>query len=610
MLADLLPSPPELLIITRDHANSAIYYWDSSGAQAHSVTPLVSMVAERLDAPRQRAPQFQADSSQQPGDAAVCYFDWPFLEQPRQAFGVCISRSGPSALVAGIVPSDVDLQQYLESLAQPLAISGELVLRQIYTALDQQRLSQQVRDLQRQQRSVASQPASVPSSFDSAQPPSHAQSHEGPTQLPHRQEPGVTPPRDELLEEIQRAQAASRAKSEFLASMSHEIRTPMTAIIGFADLLYSEGEIHRAPRHRLRAIESIRRNGVHLLEIINDILDLSKIEAGRLDIEQLSCSPGEILTEVIELMQHRAEQKQLCLLIDDQTFLPCVIQTDPTRLRQILVNLIGNAIKFTEQGEVRVHGRLDTSAEHPRLEISVTDTGVGITPAQMARLFHPFSQAEASTARRYGGSGLGLVISRQLALLLGGDLLVSSVPGEGTRCRVMIDPGTISDIPLERYQPASSAVQSAAGSEECPDYDATPLEARVLLAEDCPDNQRLIGFVLQRAGAEVMIVDNGQQAVTAALQAQAGERRFDLLIMDMQMPVMDGYTAVAELRSHGYEGKIVALTAHAMVGDRRKCLDAGCDDYLAKPINREQLLKMVFAAASTTHEEPRLARAD
>jgi PAS domain S-box-containing protein len=388
------------------------------------------------------------------------------------------------------------------------------------------------------------------------------------------------------------AESATRAKSEFLANMSHEIRTPMTAILGFAEVLLSEPGIDRAPPERIDAIRTIQRNGLFLLDLINDILDLSKIEAGKLDVERVACSPSQVLSDVVALMKVRASAKKLPLLLEYIGVIPETIQSDPVRLRQVLINLIGNAIKFTETGEVRVVTRLIPPLDKTTLlQIDVVDTGIGLTAEQSERLFAPFSQADNSTTRKFGGTGLGLTISKRLAQILGGDITLRSVHGQGSTFTVTIETGSLeggrlldlSSTPM-RHVPLSSVETSASASR---------LEGRVLLVEDGPDNQRLIAFVLTKAGAVVTIVENGLIALDTALSARNAGYPFDVIVMDMQMPVMDGYEATRRLRAAGYVGPILALTAHAMAGDDAKCLAAGCDGYLTKPIDRHKFLHAI-----------------
>lgn len=395
---------------------------------------------------------------------------------------------------------------------------------------------------------------------------------------------------EQRTEELRRAkdaaEEANRAKSDFLANMSHEIRTPMTAILGFAEAL-SEQDLSAA--EKLDALRTIHRNGEHLLGIINDILDISKIEAGKLDVERLHCALPQLLAEIESLMRIRASAKGIGLVFGLDGQVPEVIETDPVRLRQILINLIGNAIKFTDHGEVRVVARR-RSARPPAIEFDVIDTGVGIPPGQLGQLFQPFTQADESMTRRHGGTGLGLCISKRLALLLGGDITVQSEPGRGSRFTAWVACGATEGVAMLR----SSRVLRESAPHNPPDADSpAPLALRILLAEDGVDNQRLIVRVLRKAGAEVAVVDNGADAVRTALQAGQTSTPFDLILMDMQMPGTDGYTATRSLRRAGYDRPIIALTAHAMSGDRERCLAAGCDEYATKPLDRRALLRLI-----------------
>ena len=383
------------------------------------------------------------------------------------------------------------------------------------------------------------------------------------------------------------AESATRAKSEFLANMSHEIRTPITAILGYADIMLDANTGGATGEYAA----VIKRNGEHLLGLVNDILDLSKIEAGKMQMEFSRCSILQILAEVTSLMRVRADMKQLKLEAELVGPLPETISADPLRLRQVLVNLVGNAIKFTDQGEVRITARLTHDSGPPRLRLDVSDTGIGMNEEQLGGLFRAFSQVDASAARKAGGTGLGLVISKRLTEAMGGDIKVCSAAGKGSTFSVTIDPGSLEGIRMLDpdqglvLQPLPIAAPRAPAEIE--------LHGRILLAEDGPDNKRLISFLLMQFGAEVTAVENGQEAFEAALAASETGRPFDVILMDMQMPVMDGYTATWQLREKGYAGPIVALTAHAMDQDRRKCLDAGCDDYATKPIDRQKFLAVV-----------------
>jgi signal transduction histidine kinase len=393
------------------------------------------------------------------------------------------------------------------------------------------------------------------------------------------------------------AEEANRSKTDFLANMSHEIRTPMTAILGYADLLLEDGDLTRAPRERLAAIRTIRANGDHLLCLINDILDVSKIEAGMLRVETVRCSPASILEDVRALMQMRADSKFIELHVECEAQLPESIQTDPMRLRQILVNLVGNAIKFTDVGSVRIVARF-VPEPMPTMEFDVIDTGIGMSAEAQTGLFQPFTQADSSTSRRFGGTGLGLTISRRLAGMLGGSVwIVQSTPGEGTRFRLAIATGPIETAP--------SAPAGNADLNIClpPPASERPLDGfRVLLAEDVPANQRLFALVLERAGAMVTIVENGQLAVESALTALDLELGYHVILMDMQMPVLDGYSATAMLRAKGYTGSIVALTANALGDDHGKCLAAGCDDQATKPIDIHDLVRVIRRQCAGGHQ--------
>lgn len=396
------------------------------------------------------------------------------------------------------------------------------------------------------------------------------------------------------------AQEATRAKSEFLANMSHEIRTPMTAILGYAGILAD----NVTNPDQLDAVNVIRRNGDHLLTLINQILDLSKVESGKLQIERVYCSPREILGEVISLIRVRAREKGLPLVLRYGGALPDMILTDPTRLRQILVNLVGNAIKFTQTGEVRVMASLAERPDGSRhLVCEVMDSGIGMTEEQIATLFQPFHQVDSSTSRQFGGTGLGLAISKRLAEVLGGSITVRSEPGNGSTFRMWIDAGPAMNAPEATGSVGQTEPEQDARRRPDPSAPTDLAGVRVLLAEDGADNQRLISHLLRKAGAKVVTVENGRLAVEHALRRAAIEGQlaepFHVILMDMQMPVLDGYAATRELRLAGYSAPIVALTAHAMAEDRQKCLDAGCDDYATKPVDRHYLLQIVaeWAAA-------------
>ncbi|MBN1344196.1 MAG: response regulator [Phycisphaerae bacterium] len=413
---------------------------------------------------------------------------------------------------------------------------------------------------------------------------------------------------ERLEEAIEQAQAATQAKSEFLANMSHEIRTPMTAILGFAESLLDPS---LAEADRREAVQTIRRNGEYLLEIINDILDISKIEAGKLEVERVAFPLVELIEEVRLLMQVRADGKGLPLEIEYAGAVPETIRSDPTRLKQILINLIGNAIKFTEQGKVRVVVRFvreeatctNSGRPGPFVQFDVIDTGIGMTHEQMSRLFKSFTQGDASTTRRYGGTGLGLMISKRLATMLGGELTVRSARGSGSRFSVTVGVDPLDSASL--IDASAQATRTVPAPSPQPTVERCRLDCRILLAEDGPDNQRLISFVLKKMGAEVTVAENGKIAYEEALTARDAGSPYDVILMDMQMPVLDGYTATRQLREAGYSGPIIALTAHAMANDRAHCLDAGCDDYAAKPIDRLKLQEAIAAQLSDERQAPR-----
>ena len=396
-----------------------------------------------------------------------------------------------------------------------------------------------------------------------------------------------------LAQSNQAANAANRAKSEFLANMSHELRTPMTAILGFADVLLRSVE----KEEDVVAASTITRNGEYLLELINDILDLSKIEAGKLEVESVSCSPASVVADVALLMRVRAESKNLPLEIKYAGAIPETIQCDHIRLRQILINLTGNAIKFTGTGSVRLVTRLvQGTGKPPCLQFDVVDTGIGMTQERISKLFQPFTQADSSTNREFGGTGLGLAISKRLAEMLGGDISVSSSFGKGSTFSLTVETGPLDGVSM-LDDPAEAVAENRQKVKPCTVH-KVKLDCRVLLAEDGPDNQRLIMFLLKKAGAEVTLAENGQIAYEQALAAEEEGNPFEVILMDMQMPVMDGYDATQKLREASYTGPIIALTANAMVGDDEKCREAGCDDYMTKPIDREKLTSLVAEYAS------------
>lgn len=381
------------------------------------------------------------------------------------------------------------------------------------------------------------------------------------------------------------AEEADRTKTAFLANMTHEIRTPMTAILGYTDLLLDPQLSIDARSHYG---EVIRRNGEHLLDIVNDILDVSKIEAGKIALESIPCSLAEIARDVQTMMHSRAQQKGIHLVVECVGEVGRPIQTDPVRVRQILINLVSNAIKFTERGSVTVH--LERRAHF--VEVSVCDTGIGMSSDQIEKIFEPFTQGDSSMTRRFGGTGLGLAISRQLSRLLGGDLTVQSELGKGSRFRLML--------------PAVDAEVAAASSAPIPQpkvqHATIDLKGkRILLAEDSSDVREFLRQVLTLAGAEVECAQDGERLLQAALRSDSD---VDLILMDMQMPHVDGYEATRRIRAAGIRTPIIAITAHTLETDRTACLQAGCSDYLRKPIRRQMLLERIAFALGMGAAQP------
>jgi len=393
-----------------------------------------------------------------------------------------------------------------------------------------------------------------------------------------------------LREAKEHAEAASVAKSEFLANMSHEIRTPMTAIVGYADVLSDSQEACPKEGPAADALNAIRRNADHLLAVINDILDVSKVEAGKMTVEHIPVSPAEIVAEAVSSLASHAQAKGIDLSIDYRGPIPEVISTDPTRLRQILLNLIGNAVKFTDEGSVTVETDCDWAAQ--KMHFRVVDTGIGMTPRQRDAIaqFNAFHQADGSMTRRFGGTGLGLRISDALATRLGGGIEIESEAGRGSVFTLTIETGDLAST--KKYLPNAATPPPASPAAGDPKTESTSLPLaglRVLVAEDGPDNQRLFNHFLAKAGAEVEIVANGRLACERLLEP-GGRPPIDLVLMDMQMPEMDGYEATRHLRRNRVSIPIVAVTAHAMDGDRERCVSAGCDEYLTKPVRRDEFI--------------------
>ncbi len=362
--------------------------------------------------------------------------------------------------------------------------------------------------------------------------------------------------------------------------MSHEIRTPMNAILGFTDVLRRGYDKSEADRRK--HLDTIRSSGEHLLQLINDVLDLSKVESGRLEVERMQCAPHILVHEVVNVLAVKAQEKGIALELDADGPVPETVTSDPTRLRQIVTNLISNAIKFTDEDGVKVVMRLTSASGEPRFTVDVIDNGIGIAADKLESIFDPFVQADSSVTRRFGGTGLGLAISRRFARQMGGDIVVESEVGKGSVFSVSIDPGSLDDVGMLEPQEALTAGAQATDREELAwEFPGS----RVLVVDDGEENRELVKLVLEEAGLTVEGAENGQVGAERAQREQ-----FDVVLMDMQMPVMDGYAATSLLRRAGLKIPIIALTANAMKGFEEKCLAAGCSGYLTKPIDIDLLL--------------------
>jgi signal transduction histidine kinase/ActR/RegA family two-component response regulator len=407
------------------------------------------------------------------------------------------------------------------------------------------------------------------------------------------------------------AQQASASKSEFVANMSHEIRTPMTSILGYAELMSNLVENEEA----LKYLTTIRRNGDFLLGIINDILDLSKIEAGKLDIDIARFDPIPVIEDVRSIMEIRASEKGLQLDVEFLSEMPLFIESDAKRLKQILINLVGNAIKFTSEGGVQIrvsYGPSDshktrqefrpTTAGNPQiwaalttgqLRFDITDSGIGMTTQQQERLFKPFSQGDSLITQQFGGTGLGLAISGRLATMLGGEISVESTIDSGSTFTLTIETGNVCGTQLI-HSPDEEMRQIDERTVE-----QIQLDANVLIVDDRRDIRFLSKHIVTKAGGRVAEAEDGLLAIETVKRSAANGIIFDLILLDMQMPNLNGYETARQLRQLGYIGPIIALTADAMQGDMSKCLEAGCNDYLSKPIDKSAMLQKISEMIAT-----------
>lgn len=504
---------------------------------------------------------------------AVCLIDYRLGERTGLEFlleAIANGCQSPLILLTGLFSHEVDSEAMKSGAADYLVkqqMTPLLLDRAIHHAIERKQAEEELRSLNetlaRQNKTMAE---SRRKAFEHM-----AQAEEAKSETERiNKELEVSIDRANMMAE--EALTANRAKSEFLANMSHEIRTPLNAVIGFTDLLALE----QLTDEQNSYVEIVCEAGKSLLALINDILDFSKIEAGKLQPELSYCSLREFLDNIESLMRPNAKTKGLEFEIITSINLPKMIFTDATRLRQCLINLLSNAFKFTENGYVFLKISTENNAGKDWIRFDVEDSGIGIAPEKLGLIFESFSQADGSTTRKYGGTGLGLAITRSLSRLLGGGVTVKSTVGQGSVFTIVVPAGL--DVKLEetletrpaQTQPKVSSRQKYSG--------------RVLVAEDNISNQKLTKVLLEKMGFEVVICGNGEEAVKKACS-----ETFDIILMDMQMPVMNGYKAATVLRHKSITTPIIAVTANAMKGDANKCIDAGCDNYLAKPIHYDAL---------------------
>jgi len=402
---------------------------------------------------------------------------------------------------------------------------------------------------------------------------------------------GSSPDITDIYQSQQALRELGQRKDEFLANMSHEIRSPLTAIMGYADILLSRLN----DSEDIECLRTIKESGDYLIEIINDILDLSKVEAGKLVLNIQPISVHALLSEVQILMNGRARQKGLLLSLRYDGILPETITTDRTRVRQILLNLVSNAIKFTERGKVEIVAKF---SPYSLLEIDVVDTGIGIAPEHQKTLFEPFTQADTTSTRQYGGTGLGLAITRRLVEMLGGSVSLESELDKGSTFRVTIPVDAATTVQVADSRSSVLALAQSSNS-----IAASLLGRRVLVVDDRQEIRGLVAHYIREAGGRPEMAINGESAIEI-LEAAAGSEPFDAVVLDIQMPSVDGFETTRRLRARGFQTPIIALTAAAMVGDREKCLLAGCDAYMTKPIDRAELVRLLMQVVKSDGPAP------